>query len=197
MDNIMKLPEIKNPDKYTSLYVVDFGDHTSVGFTAEEVAELLESETFKNIKVYKIHNARPDGTMELIGVPADRFQLEMGIFFYASDLAAARDDFDRLTSLAVKTSPPCRAKVQLAQLNKSSFVTAFIYPAEYNDEISSWLIDGEYKTAGMAEGGIDAVRRYYETNAKVLDSNQRFSSSSSTSRTGHQLFKAVGMVMQR
>ena len=42
----MKLPEIKEANKYTGLYVVDFGDHCGVGFTAGEIAELLESERF-------------------------------------------------------------------------------------------------------------------------------------------------------
>ena len=32
----MKLPELKKPDKYVGLYVVDFGDHSGVGFTAAE-----------------------------------------------------------------------------------------------------------------------------------------------------------------
>ena len=61
----MKLPQIKNTDKYVDLYVVDFGDHSGTGFTADEVAELLESEKFKDVKVYRIYKAYPDGKMEL------------------------------------------------------------------------------------------------------------------------------------
>ena len=38
----MKLPELKGPEKYVGLYVVDFGQYTSVGFTALQVAELPE-----------------------------------------------------------------------------------------------------------------------------------------------------------
>jgi hypothetical protein len=59
----MKLPELQNSQKYIDLYVVDFGQYCSVGFTAREVAELLESEKYSDCKVYKIHNARPDGTV--------------------------------------------------------------------------------------------------------------------------------------
>ena len=61
----MKLPQIKNSEKYKDLYVVDFGDHSGVGFTADEIAELLESEKYKDIKVYRIYRAYPDGKMEL------------------------------------------------------------------------------------------------------------------------------------
>jgi hypothetical protein len=66
----MKLPEVKDSQKYKGLYVVDFGGRCGVGFTADEVAELLESEKFKDVKVYKIYKAYPDGRMELKGVPS-------------------------------------------------------------------------------------------------------------------------------
>ena len=81
----MKLPEVKDGERYVDLYVVDFGESTSVGFTAEEVGELLESEKFGGVKVYKIHNAYPDGRMELKGVVNETFELEMGMFFYAAN----------------------------------------------------------------------------------------------------------------
>ena len=35
----MKLPNLQNSEKYVGLYVFDFGDHTGVGFTAQEVAK--------------------------------------------------------------------------------------------------------------------------------------------------------------
>ena len=53
----MKLPKLQKPDSYVGLYVVDFGDNTGVGFTAQEVAELFESERYKDCKAYKIHRA--------------------------------------------------------------------------------------------------------------------------------------------
>ncbi|MCJ7777838.1 MAG: hypothetical protein MUP16_05945, partial [Sedimentisphaerales bacterium] len=104
----MKLPKLQKPDGYVGLYIFDFGDHVGVGFTSEEVAELLESEKYKDGKVYKIHRAYPDGRLELKGVRAESFQLEAGMFFYASDLETAKSDFKRLVDLAVKTAPPCR-----------------------------------------------------------------------------------------
>ena len=88
----MKLPEVENADKYAGLYVVDFGDHCGVGFTAEEVAELLGSEQFADVKIYKVHRANPDGTMELKGVNKETFQLEAGMFFRAGDETTAQDD---------------------------------------------------------------------------------------------------------
>ncbi len=193
----MRLPKLQKPDKYAGLYIFDFGDHVGVGFTAEEVAELLESERYNNGKVYKIHKAYPDGKLELKGVPTETFQLEAGMFFYSSDLETAGGDFKQLVNLAVKSSPPCRAKVHLAKYSDDKFAVALIYPAEYDDEVSLWLLDGEYKTAGAAEGGVGAVQRYYDNKPEILDRHQLFGKSELISRTGEELLASVKLAVQR
>jgi len=193
----MKLPKLDKPDRYKGLYVFDFGDHAGVGFTAEEVAELLDSERYGEGKVYKIHRAYPDGRLELKGVPAARFQLEAGMFFYAGDEATARADFQRLVNLAVRAVPPCRAKVHLAQYADDKFAVALIYPAEYDDEVSSWLLEGDFRTAGAVEGGSGAVEQYYQDEPNILDRHQLFETSANVSRTGDELLASLTRVVQR
>jgi len=193
----MKLPKLQKPDRYVGLYIFDFGDHVGVGFTAEEVAELLESERYKDCKVYKIHRAYPDGRLELKGVRAERFQLEAGMFFYSNDPGVARRDFEQLFSLAVRSSPPCRAKLHLAKYSDDKFVVALIYPAEYDDEISSWLLNGQYKTSGTAEGGLGAVQTYYDYKPDILERQQLFGQSKFESRTGQELLAALKVAVQR
>ena len=193
----MKLPKLQKPEKYVGLFIFGFGDHAGVGFTAEEVAELLESEKYKNGKVYKIHRAYPDGKLEIKGVPAQTFQLEAGMFFYSSTLETARGDFKKLVSLAIKTAPPCRAKVHLAKYDDDKFAVALIYPAEYDDEVSTWFLDGQYKTSGAAEGGIEAVQRYYDYEPEILDRHQLFGKSESISRTGQELLAGLKLAVQR
>jgi hypothetical protein len=193
----MKLPELKNSEKYVGLYIFDFGDHCGIGFTAEEVAELFESERYKNCKAYKIHKAYPDGRLELKGVRAEIFQLEAGMFSYSSNLRTAKGDFKALVNLAVKTSPPCRAKVQLAKYTDEKFVTALIYPAEYDEEISTWLLDGDYKTSGAAEGGIEAVQRYYDAKPEIIERHQLFGQSENKSRSGSELLANLKLAVQR
>lgn len=193
----MKLPQVKNGERYVGLYVVDFGDHSGVGFTADEVAELLDSEKFKHVKVFKIYNAYPDGRMELRGVRPEVFQLEKGMFFYSQDIETARNDYKRLVDLAIREAPPGRAKVHVAKYDDDKFVIALIYPAEHDDEFSRWLLDAEYKTAGAAEGGIEAVRRYYDEAPQVLQRHQLFGQSSFKSRTGEQLLAATRIAVQR
>jgi len=193
----MKLPKLEKSDKYVGLYIFDFGNHVGVGFTAQEVAELLESERYKQGKVYKIHKAYPDGRLELKGVPTEIFQLEAGMFFYSNDLETGKGDFKQLVNLAIRTSPPCRAKVHLAKYSDGKFVVALIYPAEYDDEVSSWLLDGQYKTAGAAEGGAGAVQRYYDKRAEILDRHQLFGESELVSRTGEELLASLNLAVQR
>lgn len=192
----MKLPDIENADKYTGLYVVDFGDHCGVGFVAEEVAELLESEQFADVQVYKVHRARPDGTMELAGVNNETFQLEAGMFFYAADEATARDDYQRLAAWAAAHLPPARCKVHLADTGEG-FVTALIYPAEFDDAFSKWLLDGNYRTAGQVEGGTGATQRYYDSQPDVLDREQLWPSSSIEHLKGEALLEATNRAIVR
>ena len=192
----MRLPEIKDGEKYIGLYVVDFGDHAGVGFTAEEVAELLESEIYGDCQVYKVYNARPNGEMELRGVRRELFELEIGMFFYADDQETAKGDYDRLVGLAVKSAPPSRAKLHLSKYGER-LVTALIYPAEYNDEMSRWLLDNEYKTSGAAEGGFEAVKRYYDSDVEILERHQLFGRFADISRTGDELYSGLKKVIQR
>jgi hypothetical protein len=193
----MKLPELEKPEKYVGLYIFDFGDHTGVGFTAEEIAELLESENHKDGKVYKIYRAYPDGRLEIKGVPNETFQLEAGMFFYSSELEAARRDFKGLVNLAVKSSPPCRAKVHLSKYEDDKLVVALIYPAEYDSEFSSWLLEGRYKTGGAAEGGVGAVQRYYDQQPEILNRHQLFGQTEILSRTGSELLGSLKLAIQR
>lgn len=174
----MKLPQLPNADRYSGLYIVDFGDHCGVGFLAEEVAELLESEQYRDIRIYKIHNAYPDGRLELRGVRNDLFQLEAGMFFYAYNEETAGQDFHRLADCADRIEPPARAKIHLARFAPDSYVTALIYPAEYDDPFSRWLLDCNYQTAGTAEGGTAVVERYYLLEPQILDKKQIFNSRS-------------------
>ena len=192
----MELPEIKEADKYIGLYVVDFGDHCGVGFTAEEVADLLESEQFSDVQIYKVHRANPNGTMELKGLSKETFQLEAGMFFYANDAETAQDDYQRLLAWSDEQLPPARSKVDLAS-NGDSYVTALVYPAEFDDAFSRWLLDGNYRTAGQVEGGTSATQRYYDAVPEVLERKQLWPASSIEHLQGKMLFEATKRAIVR
>ncbi len=192
----MKMPEVQEATKYVGLYVVDFGDHSGVGFTPAEVAELLDSEQFAEVQVYKIHRAYPDGRMELKGVSAERFGLEAGMFFQAVDEAAARDDFARLLAWAETQLPPSRCKVHLSKADQG-YLTALIYPAEFDDEFSRWLLDGQYRTTGATEGGTSAVGGYYDAAPQILERKQLWPQESLENLHGEALLEAAKRAVVR
>jgi hypothetical protein len=192
----MKLEKLNNPEKYTGLYVVDFGDHSSTGFTGREVEILLESEKHSGIKVYKIHNAYPDGTLELRGISRELFELESGMFFYSRSREAAKDDYKRLLDLAADTDQfPVRAKLQLSHLCEDVYTVALIYPADADDDISRWLLDKGYQTRGAVKGGISAVTDYYAASPEIIDRRQLVSGIGS--RSTSELYASLKNVVQR
>lgn len=196
----MKLPELSQPQRYRGLYVYDFGGWTAVGYTAEEVAVLLESERYRGGTVYKIVRAAPDGQMELRGVAPERFQLESGLFFNRGERTAAEADFETLCRLARHAPPPCRAKVQLAdrgQPGPARFVTALIYPAEYEDEVGHWLLDAGYAGGDLAEGGISHVTDWYHEEHEILRRAQLWSAATNPSRSADEVLSSVRQAVQR
>jgi hypothetical protein len=194
----MKIPELEQPQAYEGLYVVDFGDQTAVGYTAHEVATLLESEEFAEIKVFKIVRAQPDGTLEMKGVANSRFQLEDAMLFFSGDLDRARRDFELLKQLAQATTPPCRAKLHLSKDEAGAlpYVVALIYPAEFGDEVSKWLLDNEYDGGEIVEGGVSAATNFFRQ-FQQLNGYQIWSAAETASRSREELLAAVGQAVQR
>lgn len=183
----MKLSEVQNAPALQGLYVYDFGDWTAVGCTAAEIAMLLEDKHRNTGTIYRIHRASPDGRMELKGVSADRWQLESGLFFYRDVLDAARQDFQGLCLAADAEPPPCRAFVQLAERSAAQtpdrYVTALVYPSEFEDDMSAWLLSRNYLGGDRVEGGISHVSDFYAEQRDVLERRQLWSRTSTPART--------------
>jgi hypothetical protein len=194
----MKLPRLDNPPAYQGLYVFDFGGSVAVGYTAAEVAVLLDSEAHRDGKVYKIHRAYPDGTMELRGVPASRFLLETGMFFCSADPARARADFDALSRLAAEHPAPSRAKLQLATLPGANYPHAvgLIYPAEHDDEWAAWMLARGFDGGEIVEAGAGHVADWY-ARAQVSDRIQLGGALDKADRTREEILASVGRPVQR
>lgn len=197
----MNLPTLDEPQRYRGLYVYDGGTWTAVGYTAEEIAMLLESEEYRDGKIYKIVRAAPDGQMELKGVAATRFQLESGMLFNRNDLESARADFEALRDLGNQRGAPCRAFVHLADRGDvpdvARYVTALIYPAEHEDEMARWLLDADYAGGDLAEGGPSHVSNYYADQSAILERAQLWSQPAIPSRSADEVFRTVRLAVQR
>lgn len=201
----MRLPKLKPDTDYQGLYVVDFGDAGSgqatvgVGYTAEEVAVLLESERYRDAHVYKVHRVLPDGTVELRGMSPRRFQVESAFVFSSRDKDAARKDFDDLVVLAERDPPPCRARLLYGGLGyqpRFPWVAALFYPAEYEDELSAWLLRHDVRAGESVEGGISHATTVLE-NLQVRDSAQLVAAAGRRSRSRDEVLRAVGQALQR
>jgi len=200
----MKLPRIDNTQEYVGLYVIDFSlcedmavEQCAVGYTAEEVAVLLESQRFADAKVYKIHRAAPDGTMELAGVSADRFRLESGMFFHCRDEGSGKKDYQMLLAWAGEQAPPCRAKLHRARRSDGQILVGLIYPAEYEQEIGRWLGESGFRGAGPVDAGISQVADYYQGQFTVLQRQQLWPAESLQARDRETLLAAVAQPLQR
>ena len=195
----MNLPRLNDPEKYAGLYVFDFGDSVAVGYTADEIEMLFESEKYRHGKAYKIHRAFPNGQLELRGVDRGRFEVEEGVFFYRQELDAARADFDLLKRLSQQEDPSCRAKLHLANVEGGNYpyVTALIYPAEYSDEISAWLTRAAFEGGDFVEGGISSVTTYYESKKVPIEHHQMWGTVDQTSRSRDEVYASVRVAVQR
>ena len=204
-EETMKLPRLDPSKSYDGLYVVDFstaaqgGDVVGVGYTADEVAMLLESERYATANVYKVHRVHPDGTVDLRGVPRSRFESESAFVFCSRDIERARQDFHDLRALAEAHPLPCRARLLWGGLGYQPafpYVAAILYPAEYQEEMSQWLIDHDVRAGETVDAGISHATTVL-ANLQVRDRAQLPSVAAHESRPREQLLKAVGETLQR
>ena len=195
----MKLPELDNPQRYQGLYIFDFEDQIGVGYTAREIEILLESEKYRHGKVYKIHRAYPDGRLEMKGVSNKVFQTESGIFFHTPNQQQGRKDYQDLLDLAQAGQFPCRAKLHLGaseSQDETRFVVALIYPAEYDEDVSAWLLRTDFNGGQLASGGPSEVADYY-THYQKVDGVQLWGVLDDTARDADDVLANVGRAVVR
>ena len=196
--NQVKLPQLEHPDRYAGLFVVDLGDSAGVGYTAEEVAMLLESEQYAEARVYRIHRASPQGHLELQAVSGERFGQEAGLFFYFAREADAEAAYRQLQALA-NGGLPCRARLLLADLpegSRWSRLVGLAYPAECDPDIARWMLDRDVRLGEYADGGIGRLQTI-QAEASVLDSSQLEAAGNRQSRSRDEVLRTVGQPVQR
>lgn len=195
----MRLPRIDPSKDYSGLYVIDFGDQAGVGYTIEEVRLLLEDERYRKCRVYKVHRMLPDGTVELKAVSPTRFAVESAFAFCSRKSEQARQDFDSLKALAENDPLPCKARLLFGKLSygpQFPYVAAIIYPAEYEDELSQWLLKHDVRAGETVDHGISHAQNI-QANLQVRDHTQLPAADWLQSRSRNELLRAVGDGIQR
>lgn len=194
----MRLPPLNNPEKYVGLYVFDFGDHVSVGYTGAEITMLLQSEQFGTGRAYRIHRVQPDGRIELVGVSARTFSQQDGLFFLRSGLDAARTDYDALAALADRELPPCHLRMELAEIERGAApaVTALLFPAESTHDVGRWLSQTAFQGGDQVLGGPQAVCEYREGALRIVE-QQQLEAAGPTGRQWGEVLASVQLPLQR
>ncbi len=157
----MKLPRLNHPERYTGLYIYDFGQHVAVGYTAEEVRMLQDSAEHGAGTAYLIYRADPGGQLLLRGIDHLGIPVPEALVFYHSTLEAAAEDYAVLQDLARNHAPPCvlhwyRAIVSEAEW---SHCAVLVYEAHATEVVGRWLNAVGFAGGEFVEADTSMARR--------------------------------------
>lgn len=195
----MKLPPLREPLRYTGLFIYDFGDRVSVGYTAGEVAVLRGSAAHADGTAYLVVRASEDGSLDLRGVDPDQLLVREAFVCLRDTAGAATADFDWLRKAAQASPVPAPVELLLARVYALDppHAVALLYPQPCAGPVYSWLartgFDGgpsarcDRATSAAVESP-EAVRIATELLPGLLDYRDR---------PEQEVLAAVGYAVQR
>jgi hypothetical protein len=195
----LKLPMIKDPERYVGLFVYDFGSHTSVGYTAGEISILRSSMEHAAGTAYQIYRASEYGGLELRGILDDQLLAREAMCFLRDDPAAARRDFDSLRRAAQATPTPCLARIELARLYsfQPPEVTALLYPAASSLVVGRWLNRVAFSGGDFVCGGHGVHLQYTSADGVRIASEELNAELDYHDRAAEAVLAAVDQAFQR
>ncbi len=199
MPALIKLPTVKDPQRYLGLYVYDFGTHASIGYTAAEIRVLRESEAYRGGTAYQIYGVTDSGVYELRGVVDERLAAREAICFLRKDGTAARRDYDALRHAAEGSPVPCIVQMQLANVwdFEPAHVTALLYAVSASAALSGWLGRCGFDGGDRVIGGTDVHDAFIGADAVRIDSCQLAALLDYRDRPPEEVLKAVSEPVQR
>jgi hypothetical protein len=195
----MKLPPLKDPQRYVGLFVFDFGEWASVGYTAEEVGILLASPEHAAGAAFRIYRADESGHLELTGIKPDELQAEEIIIFARSSADRAGDDFNDLRKLAQTTPPPCNIRLELVDVPETdpSHIVGLLFPRHANPQVAQWLSDAGFAGGDVVMAGEHVRRLYHQSGASPVMSTVLPAGSDRRPRTPEEVLATVREPVQR
>lgn len=196
---MIRLPTVKNPQRYIGLYVYDFGTHSSIGYTVGEIRILRESQAHRGGTAYEIYRVTDAGAYELRGVADERLAAREAICFLRRDGATARRDYDALKRGAEGSPTPCAVEMHLARVPdfRPPHVTALLYAAAASAVLSGWLNGCGFAGGDRVIGGIDAHDALIGARAVRIDSCQLLALMDYRDRSPDEVLNAVDRLVQR
>jgi hypothetical protein len=167
---INKLPALSDPVRYAGLYIFDFGDHVSVGYTAEEIEYLLADPKYADGAVYKIYRAHPDGTLEIRSIEPLAWGSWTGMVFRFANRKSANEGFEHFKKISSNIQPPEDFEIILVELKGEDWPFAIVmrYKQEFEDELARWMIEIDYALGHDVEGGRSSVDEVLKIGTEVL-----------------------------
>ncbi len=154
------LPPIPNAKQYEGLFIYDFGDHVSVGYTAGEIRLLRHAMAHHKGTAYQIYRVNERGGLELRGVQDPGLSLREAICFLRTDATVARKDYESILFEAQSRPLPCDAELRLVRSYgfEPPDLTALIYPGWASHVVSGWLGDLTSTPGDQVHGGAQALQ---------------------------------------
>ncbi len=195
----MNLPPLRNPERYAGLYVVDFGDHAAVGYTADEIAMLTAEAPYRDVTVYRIHRVDPEGRVELAGVQTAELAGQEVMLFLTGDSLAAGRDFRTLRTLAADHPLPCPVRAELIDLPESGYPHAvcLLYLRSASTMVSGWLTEVAFAGGEQVLGGGEALAIRGSTEREPVAAGVLPHRAVHVSRTQEEVLSAVDRPLQR
>ncbi len=196
---MLQLPSIPDPLRYAGLFVYDFGDHTSVGYTAGEIAMLKLTGEHSAGQAYEIYRVNEVGGFELRGVSDAMMVVQDAMAFLREDPVAARRDYDALRTLSQRSPSPIQAELVLARFYSLSPENASVisYPAFASTQISSWLSKNDFQGGDQVAAGSGVVAALRGQNLMRIASCQLSTVSGHEDRTREEVLTTVHEPLQR
>lgn len=193
------LPPLLDPGRYVGLYVFDFGGWASVGYTAEEIAMLLESEEHRGGHAYRIYRVDAEGRIELIGVTQDALAGESILLFAYRDDSRVADDFAALRRKAAELHPPQDIEMAMADIAELEppHVLALIHPRHSADAVAQWLTAIAFDGGDLAMGGGEVLGLYRGYDPSLVARCVLQGDPAVRSRTRQQVLDAIHQPLQR
>ena len=195
---INKLPVLSDPEKYAGLYIFDFGNRVSVGYTAEEIEFLLAESKYAGGGVYKISRAFPDGKLEIRGVKPLAWNVTTGIVFWFEDHEETVKAFEQLKTQAITAGTPGEFSLSIIRSPGPEYPFAIImrYFQELDEAIAAWLLKIEFQAGAFVEAGPRVITRVL-TNSTELVCERLGADTFRKSRTRDQVLSSVDLDIQR
>lgn len=195
----MKLPPISDPHRYAGLFVYDFGDHVSVGYTAAEINLLRGEPAHVSGTAYQIYRVAEDGSMEIRGILDRHLHEREALCFLYPDGARARRGYDTLRKAADGVPVPCSAELHLSKVYafEPPDVCAIIYDATSSHRLSGWLGEVDFAGPTTVRGGLDAHREFATADRLQIDSCELRCSEMYRDRPAEEVLATVDRALQR